>query len=287
MMEDKENCMRRWNSRSYSVGATSSFLSTLVTFPIYKTVFRQQLHGSSIGEALRQLSQEGLRRFYRGIFPPLLSRTLQGTVMFGSYDSFLCLLTDQASGPYSVGNQATAGLLSGFLEAFVLSPFERVQNILQDGRKVQRFPTTPGILREFNSYAAMAKLTLGYYRGLGLVLVRNGLGSALYFSVKDPLCACLSQGGLSHWLQALLAGSMSGTLISLLLYPLSVLIANVQAQVGKQETLGLQASVAAVWGSHGKKVTRLYRGGSLLILRSCLTWGLTTAIYDFLQEGRG
>ncbi|KAJ6653541.1 hypothetical protein lerEdw1_009121 [Lerista edwardsae] len=286
MAENQENCAGAWSSRSYNTGAASSFLATLVTFPIYKTVFRQQLHGCSVLEAARQLRHEGLRHFYRGVFPPLLSRTLQGTVMFGSYGSFLCMLADPPTGPYSAGDRAAAGLLSGFLEAAVLSPLERVQNVLQDGRKVQRFPTTPAILREFNSYAATAKLTLGYYRGLGLVLIRNGLGSALYFSAKDPLCASLSRRSLPPWLGALLAGSVSGTLISLLLYPLSVLIANVQSQVGKQEALSLQAAVAAVWGSHGRKVSRLYRGGSLLVLRSCLTWGLTTSIYDFLQEGR-
>ncbi|XP_053129751.1 solute carrier family 25 member 53 [Hemicordylus capensis] len=285
--EEEEKCQRKLNPRSYNVGAASSFLSTLVTFPIYKTIFRQQLHAFSVVEAVHQLRQEGLHHFYRGVFPPLLSKTLQGTLMFGTYESFLCTLASQPPGPYSLGERATAGLLSGFLEALALGPFERVQNILQDGRKVSRFQTTRSILKEFNSYAVPERLTLGYYRGLGLVLIRNGLGSSLYFSFKDPLRDRLSQGNLPHWLPALVSGSVNGTAISLLLYPLSVLIANMQVQVGPQETLSFQASVAAVWRSHGKKVTQLYRGGSLLILRSCLTWGLTTAIHDFLQQRRG
>lgn len=286
MAQDQEERPRAWNCRSYTTGAASSCLVTLATFPLYKTVFRQQLHGSSISGALRQLGQEGPFRFYRGVFPPLLAKTLQGMVMFGSYSSFLGLLTTRAAGPHSAGQRATAGLLAGLVEALLLSPFERVQNVLQDGRKVPRFPTTPDILWEFNSYAATAKLTRGYYRGLGLVLLRNGLGSALYFSAKEPFCTSLSQRGLPRWLQNFVTGSVLGTLVALLLYPLGVLITNVQAQVGKQETLTLQASVAAIWASHGRKATRLYRGGTLLILRSCLTWGLTTAIQDFLKERR-
>ncbi|XP_015264425.1 PREDICTED: solute carrier family 25 member 53 [Gekko japonicus] len=273
-----------WGSRSYNVGAASCFLSTLATFPIYKTIFRQQLHAFSIREAVRQLTQEGLRKFYRGVFPPLLSKTLQGTLMFGTYENCLHILSSQSSGPYSLGDRYTAGLMSGVSEALVLAPFERIQNILQDGRKNKRFLTTRSILQEFHSYALRERLLLGYYRGLGLILVRNSLGSSLYFSLKDPLRDSLSERGLPHWLPALVSGSVNGMLICLFLYPLSVLIANVQSQVGKQEMLHFPASVTAVWAKHGRRVGLLYRGGSLLILRSCITWGLTTAIYDFLQE---
>ncbi|XP_054851891.1 solute carrier family 25 member 53 [Eublepharis macularius] len=281
----KEEMVRRsWSSHSYNVGAASSFLSTFITFPIYKTIFRQQLHAFSIQEAVRQLSQEGLHRFYRGVFPPLLSKTLQGTLMFGTYENCLRIIASHSPGSYSMGDRYTAGLVSGFLEALVLGPFERIQNVLQDGRKNKRFPTTYSILREFHSYALRERLVLGYFRGLSLILVRNGLGSSLYFCLKDPLRDHLSARGLPHWLPALVSGSVNGTLICLFLYPLSVLIANVQSQVGKEEMLRFQASVTAVWENHGRRVALLYRGGSLLILRSCLTWGLTTAIYDFLQQ---
>uniref|UniRef100_A0ACB8FY21 Uncharacterized protein n=1 Tax=Sphaerodactylus townsendi TaxID=933632 RepID=A0ACB8FY21_9SAUR len=242
------------------MGAASGFLATLATFPIYKTIFRQQLHAFSIQEAVRQLSQEGLHRFYRGVFPPLLSRTVQGTLMFGTYESCLHILSCRSSRPHSLGDRYTAGLVSGILEALVLCPFERIQNVLQDGRKNKRFPATHSILQEFHSYAPRETLVLGYYRGLGLILVRNGLGSSLYFSLKDPLQDSLSERGLPRWLPALISGSVNGTLICLFLYPLSVLIANVQSQVGKQEILHFQAAVTAVWGNHGRSVALLYRG---------------------------
>ncbi|KAH0630717.1 hypothetical protein JD844_003900 [Phrynosoma platyrhinos] len=284
----KEEEKREWNSgpgHSFWVGAASNFFSTLATFPLHKTMFRQQLHASSIREAGLQLCQEGLRQFGRGLLPPLLAKTLQGTLMYGTYDAFLRAL----SGRRSLGDRAAAGVLAGFSEGLVLSPFERVQNVLQDRRKVLRFPTTRSILREFNSYGggARERLALGYYRGLGLILLRNGLGSGLYFSSKDPLRDRLCERGLPAWLPSLLSGCINGTAISFLLYPLGVLITNVQAQVGRQETLGLGAAMAAVWRTRGGRVALLYRGGSLLILRSGLTWGLTTAIHDFLQEATG
>ncbi|XP_044539156.1 solute carrier family 25 member 53 [Gracilinanus agilis] len=272
----------QWHSRSYTLGAISSFLSTFVTFPIYKVVFRQQIHAVSVPEAVSQLHQEGLRRFYRGIYPPLLAKTLQGTLLFGTYDNLLQALSP--TGPSRLWQRWVAGFLSGAVEAVVLTPFERVQNVLQDGRKDARFPSTSSILREFNSYSFWERLALGYYQGFLLVLLRNSLGSALYFSFKDPIRDGLTEQGLPCWVPALVSGSVNGTLTCLLLYPLSVLVANMQSQVGCQEAPGLWASAQAVWEGRGRKLLLIYRGGSLVILRSCVTWGLTTAIHDFLQE---
>ncbi|XP_039210914.1 solute carrier family 25 member 53 [Crotalus tigris] len=282
MEEERERGQRQRGCRGYFLGAASSSLSTLATFPIYKTIFRQQLHAFCITEAVRQLCHEGFCQIYRGAFPPLMAKTLQGTLMFGTYNSFYGFLSNQPWGSFS--RRATAGLFSGFLEALVFCPFERVQNVLQDGTKVQRFPTTRHILTTFRSYPLGESFSLGFYRGLGLILIRNGLGSSLYFALEEPLRSSFSTQSLPVGIPAFLSGSISGTLVCLLLYPLGILIANMQSQVGRQETLSLLATMAEVWKARGRKAWLLYRGGSLLILRSSLTWGLTTAIYQFLSK---
>nr|XP_033802140.1 solute carrier family 25 member 53 [Geotrypetes seraphini] len=281
-----EKQSRGWSSRSYVYGAVSSFLSTFVTFPIYKTIFRQQIHVFVMREAIRQFQQEGLRHFYRGLLPPLVAKTVQGTLLFGTYDTLLRFVSANHSGPYKLRDRWKAGFMSGSLEAVVLSPFERIQNIMQDGRKNVRFPDIHSILRYFNSCGFKEGLAEGYFRGFSPVLLRNGVGSALYFSFKDPIRDCLSGKGLPSWLPPLVSGSVNGTVTCLLLYPLSVLIANMQSQVG-QETLSIGESMKSIWESRGKKVSLIYRGGSLVILRSCVTWGLTTAIHDFLQGNTG
>lgn len=273
---------RSWHSHAYALGAVSNFMSTFLTFPIYKVVFRQQIHAVAVSEAVRQLWHEGPQYFYRGIYPPLLSKTLQGTLLFGTYDSMLCFLSPV--GPHSLGNRWAAGLMSGVVEAVALSPFERVQNVLQDGRKQARFPSTFSILKEFHSYGLWGRLSQGYYRGFWPVLLRNSLGSALYFSFKDPIQNSLAEQGLPHWVPALVSGSVNGTITCLVLYPLIVLVANMQSHIGWQSMPSLWASIQDVWDSRGRKVFLIYRGGSLVILRSSVTWGLTTAIHDFLQR---
>lgn len=273
---------KSWQSQAYTLGAISNFMSTFLTFPIYKVVFRQQIHAVAVSEAVRQLWHEGPQYFYRGIYPPLLSKTLQGTLLFGTYDSLLCFLSPV--GPHSLGQRWTAGLMSGVVEAVALSPFERVQNVLQDARKQACFPSTFSILKEFNSYGLWGRLSLGYYRGFWPVLVRNSLGSALYFSFKDPIQDGLARQGLPHWVPALVSGSVNGTITCLILYPLIVLVANMQSHIGWQRMPSLWASAQDVWDTRGRKILLIYRGGSLIILRSSVTWGLTTAIHDFLQR---
>ncbi|XP_069469144.1 solute carrier family 25 member 53 [Ambystoma mexicanum] len=282
----KEDGTRRtndfWSTGSYTIGAASSFMSTFATFPIYKTIYRQQIHAIAMREAVRQLRQEGLRHFYRGVYPPLLAKTVQGTLLFGTHDTLLHFLSGSTSGPYKLRDRWTAGLFSGSVEAFLLSPFERIQNIMQDGRKVARFPQIHTIVREFKSYGLRESLTLGYYRGFFPILLRNGLGSALYFSFKDPVRDILSEKGLPSWLPALFSGSINGTVTCLVLYPLSVLIANMQSQVGR-DSLSVHECMRTIWESRGRKISLVYQGSSLIILRSCVTWGLTTAIHDFLK----
>lgn len=71
--------------------------------------------------------------------------------------------------------------------------------------------------------------------------------------------------------------------ISLPLYPLSVLVANMQAQVDGGGG-GLRGSWQQLWDARQRRLALLYRGGSLVIFRSCITWGITTAIYDQLKR---
>ncbi|XP_043909896.1 solute carrier family 25 member 53 [Protopterus annectens] len=273
------------HSSSYAFGAVSGFLSTIVTFPIYKTIFRQQIHTSKIREAVNQLRLEGFVKFYRGLLPPLLSKTVQGTVLFGIHDSVFNWMSSGIPERHLVRNRCIAGFISGCVEAVLLVPFERVQNILQDSRKDTRFPNIQSICREFNSYSLEERIRSGYYRGFFPILLRNGMGSALYFTFKDPIQGTLSQWGLPSGFPAFVSGSMNGVLVCLILYPLSVLIANMQSQVGR-EMKGVRDSISFTWESREKKVTLLYRGGSLIILRSCLTWGLTTVIYELLKGNK-
>ncbi|XP_016111202.1 solute carrier family 25 member 53 [Sinocyclocheilus grahami] len=269
--------------RSYLHGGTSSLISTLttvITFPLYKTVFRQQLDSTLVREAVAQLLREGPVKLYRGVAPPLLMRSLNGTFLFGFQDTFLQQLSlwDTSPVPRSA-LPALAGLGAGVLEAVLFTPFERVQNVLQNSKNDTSLPTLRSILRKL----ASKPLASGYYTAFLPILVRNALGSSLYFGLKDPMSETLRACGCSPLASSFIAGVLNSMVISLPLYPLSVLVANMQAQVDGGGG-GVKSSWQRLWAARQHKLVLLYRGGSLVIFRSCITWGITTAIYDQLKR---
>ncbi|KAL7863797.1 hypothetical protein SRHO_G00127810 [Serrasalmus rhombeus] len=267
--------------RSYMHGGTSTVISTLVSFPVYKTVFRQQVDNTTVRKALRQLCKEGPLKLYRGIAPPLLMKTLNGTLLFGLQDTILQQLLWTGSVLPRNALPALAGLGVGVVEALFFTPFERVQNILQNSSNDRSLPTLRRILVQLSSET----LASGFYRAFLPILARNALGNTIYFSLKDPMSSAFKERGLSPIASSFLSGVVNSMLISLPMYPLSVLVANMQAQVGG-ESLGLRVCWQQLWKARQFRLAQLYRGGSLVILRSCITWGITTAVYDQLKSSR-
>lgn len=268
---------------SYLNGGVSSLICTVITFPVYKTVFRQQLHCTLIRQAVAQLYKEGPLKLYRGVAPPLLMKTLQGTVLFGLQNTLLrqlCPWTEPFL--HRLMLPAVAGLGTGVVEALIFNPFERVQCILQNNRNDQNLPTIGKIVARLRS----EPLARGWYRGFLPTLVRNTTGSCLYFGMKGPVSNALNEQHFPPGVSSFISGMVSSLVISLPLYPVSVLVANMQAQVG-EGNLGLRASWNQLWLKRQKSLVLLYRGGSLVILRSCISWGITTSIYDLLTRHTG
>ncbi len=263
---------------SFLHGGTSSLLTTVITFPLYKTVFRQQLHSTAVREAVAQLLSEGPGKLYRGVLPPLLMRSLNGTLLFGLQDTLLQRLRLWGCVPGTV-LPALAGLGAGVLEAVLFTPFERVQNVLQNSGNDSSLPSLRSVLRKL----ASRPLALGYYTAFLPILVRNAFGSSLYFGLKDPVSETLMSRGCSPVASSFITGVLNSMVISLPLYPLSVLVANMQAQVDGGGG-GVKGSWLQLWDARQRRLALLYRGGSLVIFRSCITWGITTAIYDQLKS---
>lgn len=268
---------------SYMNGGMSSLVCTIITFPVYKTVFRQQLHSTLIREAVAQLYKEGLLKLYRGLVPPLLMKTLQGTILFGFQNTLLQELSPWAESYFPRAmHPGLAGLGTGVVECLFFTPFERVQSILQNSSNDRTLPTLSKIVGRMRSET----LASGWYRAFLPILTRNALGSGLYFGLKDPLSSVLRKQDCPPIVSSFVSGMISSILISLPLYPLSVLVANMQAQVGG-DNLGLRASWHQLWQKRQRRLVLLYRGGSLVILRSCISWGITTAIYDQMTKRSG
>ncbi|KAG8004053.1 Solute carrier family 25 member 51 [Nibea albiflora] len=109
------------HGKHYVCGSIAAFTNIMVTFPIQKVLFRQQLHGVLATEAVRQLQRDGLRNLYRGLLPPLLQKSTTVAIMFGLYEDFSRVLLDLADGsgvPVLV-TRSIAAALAGTAEAIL------------------------------------------------------------------------------------------------------------------------------------------------------------------------
>lgn len=129
-----------FNWEEFACGCGAAFVNIGVTYPIYKIIFRQMLHGVPITSAFGQLRHEGLLFLYRGIAPPMAQKTVSLSIMFGVYDGTRhYLVEDMHMNPYKA--KVIAGVAAGTVETALL-PFERIQTLLAHSKFHEHFSNT-------------------------------------------------------------------------------------------------------------------------------------------------
>ena len=266
------------HGKEYFCGAVSSFVNIMITFPMYKVMFRQQLQGIRVHKALNQVREEGLYYLYRGLGPPLISRTLSVSLMFGAYSQYMEFYRKHfPSHPFIVSHVFSA-MAAGTMEAILL-PFERTQVLLQVPRYHNSIANTTHAFRVMKDYGIKE-----YYRGLSAVLLRNGPSNILFFGFRQPLKNCLpyTNTQLGSSVGDFVSGAGLGALLSTFFYPLNTVKNHMQATLGG-EFVGVKRSFMVVFEQRKRKFRKLFRGVHLNYTRSMMSWGITNAIYEFLM----
>ncbi|XP_067312804.1 solute carrier family 25 member 51b [Pseudorasbora parva] len=268
--------------KHYVCGSFAAFTNIIVTFPIQKVLFRQQLHGVRMSEAVRQLQRDGLGRLYRGLVPPLLQKSTTVAIMFGLYEDFSRLLLRQArsSGTPEIITRSAAAALAGTAEA-ALTPFERVQTLLQDHRHNGRFNNTAHTFRTLLREYGVREC----YRGLVPILLRNGPSNILFFGLRGPIKQRLpdARTRAGHMANDFVCGGLLGAALGIMFYPLNVVKSRAQAQVGG-EFVPCRQVLMTVWRERGGSIVLLFRGATLNYHRSLLSWGIINATYELLLK---
>lgn len=272
------------DGKHYVCGSVAAFTNIVVTFPIQKVLFRQQLHGVLASEAVRQLQRDGLRNLYRGLLPPLLQKSTTVAIMFGLYEDFSRVLLERAErvgyGVPELVTRSFAAALAGTAEA-ILTPFERVQTLLQDHRHHGRFNNTAHIFRTLLTEYGVREC----YRGLVPILLRNGPSNVLFFGLRGPIKEQLpeasSQAG--HLVVDFVCGGVLGAALGIMFYPLNVVKSRAQSQVGGAFQ-PCREVLLTVWRERGGSLAMLFRGAHLNYHRSLLSWGIINATYELLLK---
>ncbi|XP_048846071.1 mitochondrial nicotinamide adenine dinucleotide transporter SLC25A51-like [Brienomyrus brachyistius] len=265
--------------KHYICGGCAGMANIMITFPIKKVIFRQQVFGVPTTEAIRQLQRDGMRTLYRGLLPPLLQRTTSMAFMFGFYNDLSRLLPRPAGSP-GLLTGSMAAILAGTMGA-TLTPFERVQALLQDHRHHGCFSNTFHAFRTLVQDYGVREL----YRGMGPILLRNGPYNMLFFGLRGPIKNSLPEAEThaGHLVSDFVCGGLLGATLGFLFYPLNVLKARKQMQVGGAFQASHQV-LRTVWSERGGKLSHLCRGAHLNYHRSLLSWGITNAAYEFLRK---
>ncbi|XP_076456375.1 mitochondrial nicotinamide adenine dinucleotide transporter SLC25A51-like [Babylonia areolata] len=258
-------------------GWGAAFINITATFPLNKLMFRQQLQGIRGHKALAQLRKEGMRNLYRGFLPPLLLKTTTMSIMFGSYNKFQMALDSSYPIHPQPLNHALAALLAGTLET-TLTPFERIQMLLQDRTYHQRFQNTGHAILELRAYGFQE-----YYRGWTAILLRNGPSNVFFFLgrefVNDKFPTLDKES--SHIAKDFVCGALLGAMISTGFYPINVVKTRMQSQLdGPFMSIG--QAFQEVWTERNRSVSNLFRGFHINYMRSFISWGIINASYEYL-----
>jgi hypothetical protein len=174
-------------------------------------------------------------------------------------------------------NHAVAALLAGSLEA-CLTPFERIQSLLQNRIYQERYRNTFHAARDLWGYGIKE-----YYRGATCIFLRNGPSNVVFFLGREMLNDVTPelQNTSSQLAKDFFCGACLGVLISTTFFPLNVVKTHMQTHVGGP-FLNLVETFHVVWVERDRDIRKLFRGFHLNYTRSFISWGIINMSYEIL-----
>uniref|UniRef100_A0AC35TPP5 Solute carrier family 25 member 51 n=1 Tax=Rhabditophanes sp. KR3021 TaxID=114890 RepID=A0AC35TPP5_9BILA len=272
-------------NKEFLYGSGAGLIETIILYPQNKLIFRQALHGVKVKEAILQLKTEGISLLYRGLLPPLLMRTSTRALMFGMNDTFQKVLgcstgSDNKQWTFC---HASAAFLAGTTEA-ILCPLERIQVLLQASAYHKNFKNTQHAFNSLKVYGFKE-----YYRGLSVIIFRNGFSNALFFGLRSPLKEFLinpetkQKSALLNTGADFASGALLGTSISTIFFPINVIKHRMQSVIGVPNLNVLQVA-KLVWIERDRSIKQCFRGVYLNYTRSLFGWGITNSMYEVLHR---
>ncbi len=265
--------------REFVSGWGAAMTNVMLTFPLNKIMFRQQLHGITTSKALQQLRKEGPLHLYRGVLPPLLQKTTSLAIMFGMYDKYQKMLYRELPRLPLLLNHGAAAMLAGCTEA-LLTPFERVQTLMQDRYYHKHYKNT------IHAFVELRQHGVGeYYRGMSAILLRNGPSNVMFFLLRGEIKKLLPQSktGRGDMLRDFISGGVLGASISTVYYPINVVKTKMQVKVGGDFT-SFWACSRTLFEERNRSWREMFRGVHVNFSRSLISWGVINTMYEVLKH---
>ncbi|RWS31664.1 solute carrier family 25 member 51-like protein [Leptotrombidium deliense] len=265
--------------KEYICGFGAAFINICVTFPINKIMFRQMVHGVTVTRAVTELRKEGLMYLYRGLMPPLMQKTATVSIMFGSYKEYHCSIKENFPEIRPMTALTISAILAGMTEA-LLTPFERVQVLLQDKRFHNEFNNTIHTFKELRKYGLTE-----YYRGLTPILIRNALSNVMFFSLREQVKNSFPKADKlwTNSLEDFFTGAVTGAIISTVFYPVNVIKTKMQCEVGTQ-FMSMRTAAKYVYQERNRSIRKIFYGVHINYTRALISWGIINTSYELLLK---
>ncbi|KAK3690662.1 hypothetical protein LTR37_019030 [Vermiconidia calcicola] len=303
------------NYRTEIAASSSSLLSTFAAFPLDFAKSRMQSYETGLIHTVKDAYKaEGLKAFWRGVGPPMVSVTLVRTVSFSiyqrakyAYDRWLTQMTGQSPlvhantlGSYpsflTVACFGAAGATAGAAITTMSCPFELTKLNEQLAGKEARQRALP---HTGNSTAPLAASSIrtgawvtarrlvrdrgifGLYAGYRLHLLRDSIGTAIYFTTyesgKQLMANARGKSPTSPY-AVLVAGGLCGVVSWACIYPIDV-----------AKTLYQKALLSAGSGHAVRPKIRIsgvgaYRGLGVSVLRSCVINAIFFSNFEMIKK---
>nr|XP_039252895.1 mitochondrial nicotinamide adenine dinucleotide transporter SLC25A51-like [Styela clava] len=268
------------NDAHFFCGAGASAINIIVTFPINKIMFRQQLFGFRMNKAVKQITHEGFINLYRGLPAPLLQKSISTALMFGLYHQSYQKMTTE----WNINEHLAmlyASFFAGACES-TLTPFERAQVLLLTPKHHDTFKSTFHTMATLHNYSGLKE----YYRGLSAIFIRNGFSNAIFFGLRKPIKTMLphaEEKTIQNSLNDFISGAVIGALCSTMFYPINVVKTRMQSNVGgKFESLS--KTFVIIYNERNKDWSKFFRGCHINIARSFISWGIINASFEMLMK---
>ncbi|CAF3463372.1 unnamed protein product [Rotaria sp. Silwood1] len=267
----------KYRAPEYIAGFLSSTTNIILTYPVNKLIFRQQIGHLKTFDAYQQLKNEGFIILYRGIPLPLLQKTLSLSIMFGTNSHYLHIFQSFSKKDHWY-HQPLASILAGSTEA-ILTPLERTQVLLQTPKYNYLIRNISHAFIIIHQYHGIIE----YYRGLTLILIRNSLTNIIFFACRKPIKDILPNpsSNFQHTIYNFLSGGLLGAVLSTFIYPINVLKNIQQSKLDGRYDDRLINIFRTIYKQRGNSLKEFYIGAKWNFVRSLISWGIINSTYEY------
>eukprot|EP00934_Nitzschia_sp_Nitz4_P007925 Nitzschia sp. Nitz4//scaffold168_size48592//11264//12373//NITZ4_007046-RA/size48592-augustus-gene-0.22-mRNA-1//-1//CDS//3329538309//7915//frame0 len=283
-------------------GLSAGMVGTVIGFPLdtIKTRMQTRSHGTSIAQVAKTVyREEGIRSFYKGMGPPLLSLSILGTLTFTQYSFFQDFYGAQPGVDWR-------NFVAGISCSPVAGMISTVENLVKTQMQLDNVTK-----KEFNSSLTCFR-TLIERHGWGIVYTGHAVNTLReatflgnYFFVYEVLRAALTSeqdttsatsldpasasssstmlpsvlsGPLPPSVAVPLAGGCAGAIAWLASFPLDCVRAGTQGQILPPTQSSWSIAVALV---KERGIGGLYAGATASVIRAFLVSGTRFSAYEF------